>query len=319
MVSLGALVHNFMNKEPSSPSPKKRNGTIFPADFNVFSTASCNEKDAASTWEFQAPSLPASRQTCDVPVASPAQEIAARYRKKLTIIVPHREASSSRISNNSFTSSEGATLVGSDKYLEFITLSEDKGPQLRHDPACEQILADARKETISEMTKCGALQRKSLVCPRIGCRDTLRNARGLKMHLALHDISNKVNGLSENAPLPRPPMDLAPPPESPAVGSILFGDVLIGKMEWVRSSARVRKPNQPSFNDFLVNNVDSDIVAFEHTEVSGRRGIRRRHLTSAFVRCTVVVSDGHGVYVVVVETKVVKKRIIDRGEQTSVV
>ncbi len=103
------------------------------------------------------------------------------------------------------------------------------------------------------------------------------------------------------------------------LGSILFGDVLIGKMEWVRSSARVRKPNQPSFNDFLVNNVDSDIVAFEHTEVSGRRGIRRRHLTSAFVWCTVVVNDGHGVYVVVVETKVVKKRIIDRGEQTSVV
>ncbi len=75
MVSLGALVHNFMNKEPGSPLPKKRNGAIFPADFNVFSTAVCNKKDAASTWEFHAPSLPASRQTCDVSVASPAQEI----------------------------------------------------------------------------------------------------------------------------------------------------------------------------------------------------------------------------------------------------
>ncbi|KAF8912267.1 hypothetical protein CPB85DRAFT_1434538 [Mucidula mucida] len=196
MVSLGALVHNFMNKEPSSASPKKRNGIIFPADFNVFSTAVCNEKDAASTWEFHCPSLPASRQTCNVSVASPAQEIAARYRKKLTIIVPHRAVSSSRISNNSLTSSKGATLVGSDKYTEFITLFEDKGPQLRHDPACEQILANARKEAISEMTKCGALQRESLVCPRIGCRDTLHNARGLKMHLAVHDIGNEVDGLA---------------------------------------------------------------------------------------------------------------------------
>ncbi|KAF8883301.1 hypothetical protein CPB85DRAFT_1442429 [Mucidula mucida] len=210
MVSLGALVHNFMNKEPSSPSPEKRNGAIFPADFNVFSTASCNEKDAAT------------------------QEIAARYCKKLTIIVPHCESFSSCISNNSPASSEGATLVGSDKYSEFITLfEEDKGPQLRHNPACEQILADARKETISKMNKCGASQRESLVCPRIGCRDTLRNARGLKMHLALHDISNKVNGLAfdchgcealfETKQARKmhhchdPPMDLASPPESPTV------------------------------------------------------------------------------------------------------
>ncbi|KAF8904205.1 hypothetical protein CPB85DRAFT_1255461 [Mucidula mucida] len=233
MVSLGALVHNFMNKEPSSPSLKKRNGAIFPADFNVFSTAACDEKDTASTWEFHAPSLPASRQTCDASIASPAQETAARYRKKLTIIVPHREASSSRISNNSLASSKGATLVGSDKYSEFITLSEDKGPQLRHNPACKQILADAREETICEMIKCGASQRESLVCPRIGYRDTLRNARGLKLHLALHDIANEVDGLAFDCHgcetlfetkqarkmhyCHNPPMDLAPPPESPTV------------------------------------------------------------------------------------------------------
>ncbi|KAF8886278.1 hypothetical protein CPB85DRAFT_1441983 [Mucidula mucida] len=234
MVSLGALVHNFMNKEPSLALPKKRNCIIFPADFNVFLTAVCNEKDAASTWEFHCPSLPASRQTCDASVASPAQEITARYRKKLTIIVPHREASSSRISNNSLTSSEGATLVGSDKYSEFITLfEEDKGPQLRHDPACKQILADARKETIFEMNKCGASQRESLVCPRIGCRDTLRNARSLKMHLAFHDIANEVDGLPFECQeceasfetkqglkmhhCHDPHMDLAPPPKSPTV------------------------------------------------------------------------------------------------------
>ncbi|KAF9021925.1 hypothetical protein BDZ89DRAFT_1137662 [Hymenopellis radicata] len=239
MVSLGALVHTFMNKDQSSPSPKKRHGAIFPANFNVFSDAPCDETEARSTWEFHAPCPPASRQTSDASVASPAQEIVSRYRKKLTIIVPHRELSSSCTSSNSSAASEGTTLVGLDNSgieLELIarpTLFEAKGSTLRYDPACERILADARKETISEMNKYGASQRESLVCPRTGCRDTLRNARGLKMHLALHDIANEVDGLAFECQgceacfetkqalhmhhCHDPPMDLAPPPESPTV------------------------------------------------------------------------------------------------------
>lgn len=45
------------------------------------------------------------------------------------------------------------------------------------------------------MHNCDATKDDVLVCPRAGCRDTVRNVRALRAHLAMHDIAQEVDGL----------------------------------------------------------------------------------------------------------------------------
>ncbi|KAF9027319.1 hypothetical protein BDZ89DRAFT_1134274 [Hymenopellis radicata] len=198
MVSLGALVHTFMKNDSPLASPTKRYGTVFPADFNIFSLVE-PEEDADSTWEFTAPRP----LLCEIahhsaePVLSPAQAFALKYRQQLTIEVPARAASPSPISAEA---SEDETVV--ENASPASTTSNEtlpggtQGAPLRHDPACEEILATSGAEAIAEMEKWGASPRDLLVCPRSGCRDTLLNARALKMHLALHDIADETDELT---------------------------------------------------------------------------------------------------------------------------
>ncbi|KAF8917294.1 hypothetical protein CPB85DRAFT_219835 [Mucidula mucida] len=193
MVSLGALVHTFMKNDPPS-SPTKRQGTVFPADFNIFSLVE-TEEDADSTWEFTAPSplfWEIARRSAE-PVLSPAQTIALKYRKQLTIKVPARTAPPLPTSDEA---SEDETVVENASTASSVTLPvATQGAAFRHDPACEGILVQSRAEAVAEMEKCGASSQDLLVCTRFGCRDTLRNARALEMHLALHEIADETDEL----------------------------------------------------------------------------------------------------------------------------
>ncbi|KAF9042022.1 hypothetical protein BDZ89DRAFT_1206481 [Hymenopellis radicata] len=168
MVSLGAFVHTFM-KNDSPCSPTKRYGTVFPADFNIFSLVE-PEEDADSTWEFTAPRplFCEIAHHSDEPVLSPAQAFALKCRTQLTIKVPARAASPSPIS------------------------AEASGDETIVENASPARVAEA----IAEMQKWGPSLRDLLVCPRFGCRDTLGNVRALKMHLALHEIADETDELA---------------------------------------------------------------------------------------------------------------------------
>ncbi|KAF9055345.1 hypothetical protein BDZ89DRAFT_1055939 [Hymenopellis radicata] len=174
-------------------------------------------EDANSTWEFRATSVPCSRSRL-----SPAQKIALKYREgspAQQIVMKYRQREFSIVitdvtsSRNSTSSSDmaadapakeqqfnedledGSSILENASYIlpdadddKETAFIESDAPMLRHSVSCAQLFGNAMEEA-------GASPEDALMCPRIDCKDTVRNVRALQAHLTIHDIATRVEEL----------------------------------------------------------------------------------------------------------------------------
>ncbi|KAG7451397.1 uncharacterized protein BT62DRAFT_990971 [Guyanagaster necrorhizus] len=200
MNSLFAVVDSLMDHAGNKVSPqsydstKKRYATYFPESFPNILACLHDSDDDQSTWNFKPSSSRLILRTIspevepeseEGPSFTPAQEIASSYRRKtLSIVIPPRANCSFLID-----SSEDNTLVDASEYCSLDNalrdiLDTDPKISLRRSDS----LTDFKAEAFAEMLRCQLSPEDPLICPRLGCRDTVTNVKGLACHLHLHDI-----------------------------------------------------------------------------------------------------------------------------------
>jgi len=198
----------------------KRHGTYFPANFDVLGEAERlaegdDVTEELSTWEFSATIsiMPPKPPRVLKSGLTPSQEIASRFRKGLSLDL----GSSSSLSLASSLEVSPVTVSGQSSLDGYVTAEEEfaddwclpprpvldpkvKFRQSRVDALplyvrCLCIMYPSISHSVSQLEEAEAELRRSqhdedvrIVCPRVGCRDTLSSVSALAYHLHLHDV-----------------------------------------------------------------------------------------------------------------------------------